>query len=165
MNSKGIQKFFPKVTGADARARAVLAATLASFAHLGEESERNKNLIEQTHSSLRWKVAPGTWVFIPELGLASVAEMDIVACWWDNTVLYLFDTAAYGTDRGLGQRWVFLRAEPVGAEDEDDMEEAEANIADGADETEGARQEAQDGQARGDKRKRNEDGKGTSQKK
>lgn len=161
-------------------------------------------MIEQTHSSLRWKVAPGTWVFIPELGLASVAEADIVACWWDNTgeqhegypksgwvdckvlrkcgttfptkwwvyyaadkkkVLYLFDTAAYGTDRGLGQRWVFLRAEPVGAEDEDDMEEAEANIADGADETEGARQEAQDGQARGDKRKRDEDGKGTSQKK
>ena len=38
----GIQKFFPKVTGAGAGAGAVLAATLASYAHLGEESERIK---------------------------------------------------------------------------------------------------------------------------
>lgn len=35
MNSKGTQKFFSKVTGADASEGAVLAATLASFAHLG----------------------------------------------------------------------------------------------------------------------------------
>ena len=80
MNSKGIQKFFPKVTGADARARAVLAATLASFAHLGEESERNK-VCSEKKGNMSCPCAAGSIHTYIDFQLTHARVNNVTLCW------------------------------------------------------------------------------------